>query len=105
MQPFHDCLSRSSIRRQRHIMHIADPHKRRNIWLVGLRSQWVAEEDDRLDITLGNTSTNNEVAAFGAMNNLLNGQGEFLLQESPRVPCGNKLLASEEVEMGSYKLD
>ena len=86
-------------------MNIANPHQRRHVRLMRLGGQGVTEEDGRLDLSLGHTTTNDEIATFGTVNNSFNVQTEFVGQQLPGVAGRHESLFAEEVDVAPHELN
>lgn len=99
LQPIDNGFGGGDVRRERDAMDIADAHQRGNIRFVRLRGQRIAEEKDRFDSPLGDTSANDEVPAVRTVRDALDLQADFRCDASTGTAGRNKRTSREEVAM------
>jgi len=85
-------------------MDVADSHQRRNVWLVRLSGQRVAKKEHRFDVSLSDSTADDQVAPVGAVSDSCDVQAELLCQQLACVARCDKLLATEEVHMLANEL-
>jgi len=98
-------FSRRSIGRQGNRVNIAHSHQRRNIRLVWLSRQRIAEEEHGLDFPFRDATANDQVAALGPVCNSFNFEAEFFLQQLTGIAGGYELLLAKEVDVAAREFE
>jgi hypothetical protein len=84
-QPRNQRFRGAQVRRERHMMHVAHPHQRRNVRLVRLRRQGIAKEKDGPDNSLSDAPPDDQVAAVRPVCHAFHLQPRFRGNQPPRA--------------------
>ncbi len=85
-------------------MHVADAHQRGDVGLVRLSGQRVSKKEDRVDVPFGNSPTDDQVAAVGAVSDTFDIEAKLLAQHLPRVASRDEFVLTEEVDVRANEL-
>ena len=104
VEPGHNCIGCARIGRQRNSMNVANAHQGRDIRLVRLSSERVAEEDDGHDFPFGHARANHQVASFRAVSHALHLERQFPIEQVARAGRGDERIPLEQRQISPHKV-
>jgi hypothetical protein len=101
----HDRLCRRSVGCQRDLMHVADPHQSRNVRLVRLGGQRIAEKEDRPNFAFRHAAANDLIATVRPVGYGFNVQAEFAPQHLSCMTGSDELLPLKEIQAAANEVE